>query len=197
MTAFSDYDYTNTEYEAIEDWYNGIKFRSKLESKTAQSLDNIGIPYAYEPNGYKLSNGLWYKPDFYLTKAHQYIECKGVMDEKGIAKIMGLVEDTERAVVVVGYDKVMMFMYFFNDITSGIVNYSGDIYIGKCTQCGEKFFYCGEDTYECPCCGAYDGDHYLGTVCEANSGRELFDYGQQLAASSPIYKRIADEFNNK
>lgn len=188
--------FTMKEPQAQPDTYNGIEFRSKLESKTAQALDNIGIAYIYEPNGYKLSNGMWYKPDFWLPNAHQFIECKGIMQSTDSAKIMGLVEDTNRSVIVISYDKAMMFKRFWGNPQGDIVTYSDYISLGTCAVCGKKFFYAEEDTFACPACGAYDGDHYLGTVESIESGQKLFDFGQKCAADNPIFQKIADEFNN-
>ena len=77
---------TAKQIQAKKVCYRGIQYRSTLEAKTAQSLDNLGIPYQYEPDGYQLTNGVWYKPDFYLPGAKQFIECKGVMSTEDSAK---------------------------------------------------------------------------------------------------------------
>ena len=176
-------------------WYNGTKYRSKLEAKTAQALDNIGIPYVYEPSGYQLSNGIWYRPDFYLTQCGQFIECKGVMQNKDSAKVVGLVQDTGSQVLVVSYDNAMLVTKFFNLPEESVVTYDEYICIGRCDECDALFFYSLEDTYACPACGAYDGDHLISTVTEIGSGKQLFDYGQEVAADDPVYQRIANDFN--
>lgn len=185
------------ELQAQKDWYNGIEFRSKLESKTAQALDNLGIAWEYEPEGYKLSNGMWYRPDFWLPDAKQYVECKGVMSKEDSAKIVGLVEDTNRPVVVLSYDNSMMVMRLWNEPSAKIMTYSGYIVgLGWCTECGKPRFFSWSDTYRCPCCGAYDGDHYLRPAFSIESASELFRYGQSAAADNPMYQEIADNFNN-
>jgi len=51
--------------KAIPTKYNGIKFRSRLEARWAIFMDNIGVKYEYEPEGFDLE-GLWYLPDFWL-----------------------------------------------------------------------------------------------------------------------------------
>lgn len=184
------------EPQAQKDWYNGIEFRSKLESKTAQALDNIGVKYEYEPAGYKLTNGMWYRPDFWLPDAHQFVECKGKMDSTDSAKIYGLVEDTGHSVMVISYDNAMLFTRFWNDSKHEVVTYSDCLMLGQCDNCGEVFFYSDWDTYQCPACGYYDGDHSLVPLSCIESGQQLFNYGQQLAADKPIYQEIANEFNN-
>lgn len=174
--------------------YGGICFRSKLEAKTAQALDNIGIPYIYEPEGFQLTNGLWYKPDFYLPEVKQFIECKGKMDQTDAAKVYGLVEDTGHPILVIGYENAILIKRFFDD--GDIVTYEHDeIHIAECTKCESVRFISMSDTYRCPHCGAYDGDHYLADLAKIDSGQDLFDYGQFLASNKPIYKQITDTFN--
>ena len=180
---------------AQEDWYNGIKFRSKLESKTAQALDNIGIPYQYEPDGYKLSNGMWYRPDFWLPDAGQYIECKGVMDATDSAKIMGLVEDTGKPVLVISYDNAMLVKKFWDRPDGEIAMYSCQLVLDRCANCGAIWFVSYEDSYQCPKCGNHDGGTLVGYMTDIESGQQLFKYGQTVAADKPIYKEIAERFN--
>ena len=55
--------------EVRETTYNGITYRSRLEARWAVFFDKLGIKYNYEPEGYKLDNGLNYLPDFYLEIA--------------------------------------------------------------------------------------------------------------------------------
>ena len=50
----------------IETIYNGYRFRSRLEARWAVFFDAAGIEYEYEPQGYRLSDGSTYLPDFYL-----------------------------------------------------------------------------------------------------------------------------------
>lgn len=67
--------------------YKGRIFRSKLEAQTAETLDKLGIPYAYEERKIELIEGfrspfqkdkvrsITYKPDFEIGSI--IIECKG------------------------------------------------------------------------------------------------------------------------
>lgn len=52
--------------KALETSYAGHKFRSRLEARWAMFFDALGIKWEYEPEGYKLSNGECYLPDFWL-----------------------------------------------------------------------------------------------------------------------------------
>lgn len=181
------------EIKAQEDWYNGIKFRSKLESKTAQALDNLGIAYQYEPDGYKLSNGMWYRPDFWLPDAKQFIECKGIMSKEDSAKVCGLVQDLGYEAVVISYENIMLVVRWYD---GHIVTYSGDdLKIGWCWKCGKAYFYPESGSYGCTGCGYHDGDRTMTDFVQISSGTELFNYGQRKAADMPLYKEIADNFN--
>lgn len=69
--------------------YDGIKFKSKLETYTYKKLKEAGIPAEYEPKHYTLIpkfeyNGekvraMTYKPDF--VGEGFIIECKGMMTD--------------------------------------------------------------------------------------------------------------------
>ena len=83
------------EIKAIETVYNGYKFRSRLEARWAVFFDDAGIKYEYEPEGFKLSNGLYYLPDFFLpevggrTSKGIYVEVKAIMTDDDSKKIWG------------------------------------------------------------------------------------------------------------
>ena len=64
------------EIKAIQTYYNGYKFRSRLEARWAVFFDELGIRYEYEPEGIKLSDGTVYLPDFYLPDFHVFFEVK-------------------------------------------------------------------------------------------------------------------------
>lgn len=52
--------------KAINTFYKGYYFRSRLEARWAIYFDELNINWLYEDEGYELSNGTWYLPDFYL-----------------------------------------------------------------------------------------------------------------------------------
>jgi hypothetical protein len=49
--------------KAIETRAFGCVFRSRTEARFATFLQHAGVPWEYEPDGYKLESG-WYLPDF-------------------------------------------------------------------------------------------------------------------------------------
>ena len=70
-------------WENVKFWwiYNGNRgrhlMRSRWELAIANALDEREVVWEYEPEPFKLANGLRYTPDFYLPKTNEYIEVKG------------------------------------------------------------------------------------------------------------------------
>lgn len=62
---------------SIETKYHGLTFRSRLEARWAMFFDAVGIEFVYEPEGYVLSDGTKYLPDFWLPEQKMAVEVKG------------------------------------------------------------------------------------------------------------------------
>lgn len=45
------------EIKPIETYYNGYRFRSRLEARWAVFFDALGVRYEYEPEGYHTEDG--------------------------------------------------------------------------------------------------------------------------------------------
>lgn len=65
---------------AIETFYRGIQYRSRLEARYAVLFDLLDITAHYEHEGFKLASGRWYLPDFYLPRTGVWVEVKGSED---------------------------------------------------------------------------------------------------------------------
>jgi hypothetical protein len=63
--------------KVIEQWLDGICFRSKTEARWAVFFKACGIRYEYEKEGYDLGGGVRYLPDFWLPDLHIWFEVKG------------------------------------------------------------------------------------------------------------------------
>ena len=98
----------------IETFYNGYRFRSRLEARWAVFFDALGVEYDYEPEGFDLGNGLYYLPDFKIkcwgTRGEindkpfdLWIEVKGEMTQEDADKIY------EFAGQIVYYDQWSMY----------------------------------------------------------------------------------------
>jgi len=68
--------------QAIRTKYKGVQFRSKLEAKIAVFFDHYGLKWEYEPQSFKLSSGIIYCPDFYLSDLDYYCEVKPLRETK-------------------------------------------------------------------------------------------------------------------
>ncbi len=65
----------------IETYYNGNRFRSRLEARWAVFLDAVGLGFRYEQEGFDLY-GVWYLPDFWLPALDCWLEIKPVVPMK-------------------------------------------------------------------------------------------------------------------
>lgn len=52
--------------KAIETYYKGYRFRSRLEARWAVFFDTLRIQWEYETEGFEMDDGTRYLPDFYL-----------------------------------------------------------------------------------------------------------------------------------
>jgi hypothetical protein len=60
--------------EAIPTTFHGIRFRSRLEARFAEWLEDQGVKYVYNPDDFSHPQG--YRPDFYLPWSDVYVEVK-------------------------------------------------------------------------------------------------------------------------
>jgi hypothetical protein len=63
-------------HKSKDTFYNGYKFRSRLEAKWAYWSDCIGKKYIYEMEGFELGNGISYLPDFWFPEDNFWVEIK-------------------------------------------------------------------------------------------------------------------------
>ena len=106
------------EIKAIETRYNGYHFRSRLEARWAVFFDTLGIRYEYEPEGYVLSDGSRYLPDFYLPDYKYYAEVKGMSDHliEDIYKLKRFVLEAKTAAIILSdipYDPDAKGLFWF------------------------------------------------------------------------------------
>lgn len=87
---------------AIETVYRGYRFRSRLEARWAVFFNEIGIKWEYEPEGYHLSDGSMYLPDFWLPGFHLkhgvFVEVKPNGGDTSKAKQFAI--DSDRAILL-------------------------------------------------------------------------------------------------
>jgi hypothetical protein len=85
-----------TDIKPIETRYKGYRFRSRLEARWAVAFEKSDfIKWQYEPEGFHLSNGEMYLPDFYLETYGCYAEVKPTpLNQKEADKLFQFVYDT-------------------------------------------------------------------------------------------------------
>ena len=142
--------------------YKNYYFRSRAEARWAVFFDALDIKYLYEPEGFELNDGTRYLPDFYLPESDTFFEVKGIMTDKDMHKIESLISDLNKPCCI-GYSDMT-----FNSCNNMWNEY---YYLAKkeasvlvrCSECGKYYFAGLDGSFECKCCGAYDGDHYFDT----------------------------------
>ena len=150
-------EHTHSGIKAIETVYNGYRFRSRLEARWAVFFDALNIPYEYEPEGFCLSDGTFYLPDFYLPEQKEWFEVKGIMSEEDKQKIERFIEDTQMPTAV-GYSDFTFQSPALGGAECYGLSQKDWSYIGKCAKCGKLYFVSEDGTYQCTCCGFYDGN---------------------------------------
>lgn len=94
-----------TTIKAIETEYAGCRFRSRLEARWAVFFDHAGIRWDYESQGYRMSDGARYLPDFRLPdRLSQYVEVKGTQEalEADADRIQAFADEMPARVLVLG-----------------------------------------------------------------------------------------------
>lgn len=131
----------------IETFYNGYRFRSRLEARWAVFFDAMGIKYEYEPEGFEFDDGTKYLPDFYLPDADAYIEIKSIGSfsiekvDDGVQGINGREEVYKYMKAASEISKEHTFIIFMGDPYDAIVN--------RETRKGKShLFYMGECFYK-------------------------------------------------
>lgn len=122
--------------------YRGIKYRSRTEARWAVFLDELRVPYAYEPEGFDLG-GEWYLPDFWLPNPGCYLEIKGVApDERERRMATKLVKAARCPVfIAVGAPPI--------DERYTLLSFAVDGSVTECafTQYGSENVFIGSDGY--------------------------------------------------
>lgn len=84
------------EIKAIQTWYKGFRFRSRLEARWAVFFDALDIRWEYESQGYVV-DGRPYLPDFRLTECGTWVEVKGSVATLDHALVLAAARDLPSA----------------------------------------------------------------------------------------------------
>ena len=111
------------EIKPIETYYNGYRFRSRLEARWAVFFDYAKIPYQYEPEGFNLGPLGYYLPDFYLPWFDAFVEIKPTYSNQiksAVEKLETLFEQTTHTVLLcIGDPADNDIRIYCNDLTDG------------------------------------------------------------------------------
>lgn len=164
----------------IETIYAGSRFRSRLEARWAVFFNWLKIRYVYEPQGYELSDGTKYLPDFYLPDSDTFFEVKGVLTGEDEKKIQQFREDSGKPVVI-GYDNIRFDATdYWRDGENHNAEYEpagqSSSVLARCKVCGKPYFMGINGSFACRCCGAYDGDGHFKILGWGNGTSEDWDF---------------------
>ncbi len=82
--------------QAINTYYSGHHFRSRLEARWAHVFNDLGIRWEYEPQGYWVGDERRsYLPDFHLPDIGWWVEVKGSQDRLDLTLLADAVHPTK------------------------------------------------------------------------------------------------------
>lgn len=82
--------------QAINTYYSGHHFRSRLEARWAHVFNDLGIRWEYEPQGYHVGEDRRpYLPDFLLPDIGWWVEIKGSQDRLDMSLLADAVHPTK------------------------------------------------------------------------------------------------------
>lgn len=156
------------EIKPIETVYNGYRFRSRLEARWAVFFDALGIKYEYETEGFEMSDGTMYLPDFYLPESDSFFEVKGIMSEKDDHKIRLFIQESNHGVTV-GYENFYFETCTYWPDSEQMFDFEprGTHWLCRCRACEKYWFMTCDGVYTCQCCGEYDGDHHFSIAMDS------------------------------
>ena len=180
----------------IPTFYKGYEFRSRSEARWAVFFDTLNMQWTYEPEGYTLSSGVWYLPDFYLLESNTYFEVKGADEVADLSKIIALGRDLRAPVAVGFYDITFQadadFSYNAYELEG-----KEDSWLVRCRKCKKYFFLGSSGGWACRCCGFYDGDNtfsnlpFSGDLC--NMDDKFYTYNDPVIRAVVAARRARFE----
>lgn len=138
----------------IETKYKGYRFRSRAEARHAVLLDNLGIPYRYEDEGFDL-DGRLYLPDFWLPTLHVWLEVKGKAPTDDERQLAYKLSSKSRQAVLISYGSLLPVpmvdgddRYLITDDASGIEVFAGEAWHSWPLTIHAWHFRCWETRFE-------------------------------------------------
>lgn len=142
--------------KAIPTTYAGVRFRSRLEARYALAFDQIGIKWAYEPEGVQLRGGERYLSDFWLPDCRTFVEVKGPTTDRAdlVTKAQDEV-DSERLERCSPDKPLFVLCDEFGRMFAGD---ELETHLSRCERCSQWYFRVDCCGWNCRCCGHADGN---------------------------------------
>lgn len=145
---------------AVPQTYSGVRFASTLEADWACTFDFHGITWSYEPEAVELSDGQFYRCDFWLPGQLAWVEVKGPHEER-IDKPWQLLRD-------LGCDPddwkspIVLICRWPERGGGPVERADGEpIGFGLCGRCSNYTFVDLDGAWQCRTCGARDEVRHL------------------------------------
>ena len=159
----TDVQDNSKDIKALPAYYNGIKFRSRLEARWAIFFDELGLTWEYEPEGFELENNCKYLPDFLIKDLHGrftgdlYIEVKGNIANCDWNKLEGFVYgDYEKDGSIFGGYKIKRPLLVLTDIFHRTNSLEEKFYVLRVCEAADHnkkvctfLFVDGKDNWNC------------------------------------------------
>lgn len=150
---------------AIPTEYSGQVFRSRTEARFARWCDSWAVRWHYEPEGFNIG-GVQYLPDFYLPECKTIVEVKPPIFAEELHKVMAMEEacrDYSVSFLIVTMDQKGCMALGLAKDEGGYRRwgFASDLFWATCNHCKRPHVCDGSGGWECPHCGAYDGDRYI------------------------------------
>jgi hypothetical protein len=179
------------EIKAIETFYRGYKFRSRLEARWAVFFDTAGIKWEYEKEGYDLGEEGYYLPDFWLPEVtSRWSDTAGVFVEIK-PEIGEYVSDCEKKKLHALGQLFPTYCFRglpWNPNDSGGYEFCGEIWDNNmvfmhCEPCNHVKIEFAEGNYMfCPKCKAHASDQTQKLELAYQAARQArFEFGQNGA----------------
>lgn len=181
--------------QPIETFYNGYRFRSRLEARWAVFLSVLSVPFEYEREGFQIG-GIRYLPDFWLPEQHTWLEVKGNPDLKDseTAKIIAFnagLEARNKARQPEDEWGVMWVCVgepYLNGLSRSYEVFSP---VTSADRAPELMPWTNACWTECPTCSTYD----IRALCDRDDSADVFAYcqhcGSTVTASAKQFESTA------
>jgi len=161
----------------IETNYNGVRYKSKIESQIAMFLDRMEVQHQYEPENILFpKTGRHFMPDFFCPDINLWIEVKYKPNPYVLNDLKELSDLTKKESLLFTAEKQIIFTApltapnFYSDDEEVLVFY--------CTKCDKISFVPSKGDWSCRACGGGFGDKGIsGKLCLDKNELTILDYG--------------------